>query len=93
MCIRDSAENMAKPLEEKGFLKDGKIALGPVGQHLDIVLHGIAGTPMQPWAQLNNLEVAAIVTYERNGFGNTAGDVIQPGDVQKARGADNHAAK
>ncbi len=80
-------ENMTKPLEERGFLKDGKIALGPVESHVDIVVNGIPGTSMQPWQQLNDLEIAAIVTYERNAFGNDSGEVIQPSDVGKARGA------
>ena len=80
-------ENMTKPLEERGFLKDGKIVLGPVEKHLDIVVNGIAGTSMQSWKQLNDLEIAAIVTYERNAFGNDSGEVIQPRDVGAARGA------
>lgn len=82
-----AGENMTKPLQERGFFKDGKIVVGPVPKHLDIVLNGIAGTPMQPWNQLNDLEIAAIVTYERNAFNNNTGDVIQPADVAKARGA------
>lgn len=80
-------ENMTKPLEERGFLKDGKIVLGPVEKHLDIVVNGIPGTSMQSWKQLNDLEIAAIVTYERNAFGNDSGEVVQPPDVGKARRA------
>lgn len=87
-----AAENMSKPLEERGFLKDGKIVLGPVAKHLDIVLNGIPGTSMQAWKQLNNLEIAAIVTYERNAFNNNTGDVVQLADVEKARGAGATAA-
>lgn len=89
-----ASENMTQPLSEKGFYKDGRIVLGPVASHLDIVLHGIPGTPMQAWPQLNNLEVAEIVTYERNAFNNNSGDVVQPADVQKARqGAATAAAE
>jgi cytochrome c oxidase subunit 2 len=80
-------ENMTKPLEERGFLKDGKIVLGPVEKHLDIVVNGIPGTSMQSWKQLNDLEIAAIVTYERNAFGNDSGEVVQPSDVGRFRGA------
>lgn len=87
-----AAAALTKPLEDRGFFKDGKIVLGPVDRHIDIVLHGITGTAMQPWQQLNNLDVAAIITYERNGMGNDSGDVVQPGDVARARGATQQAA-
>lgn len=87
-----AAENMSKPLEERGFLKDGKIILGPVPKHLDIVLNGIPGTAMQAWKQLNDLDLAAIVTYERNAFNNNTGDVVQPADVAKARSVNATAA-
>ena len=87
-----AAPALTKPLEERGFLKDGKVVLGPLANHLDIILHGISGTAMQPWAQLNNLDIAAIATYERNAWGNATGDVVQPADVEKARAAQVSAA-
>ncbi|MBK8961192.1 MAG: cytochrome c oxidase subunit II [Proteobacteria bacterium] len=87
-----AAPALTKPLEERGFLKDGKVVMGTVASHLDIILHGIAGTAMQPWGQLNNLDVAAITTYERNAWGNDTGDVVQPADVEKARAAQASAA-
>ena len=31
--------------------------------------------------QLNDVEMAAVLTYQRNAFGNNTGDVVQPGDV------------
>lgn len=87
-----AAAALTKPLEERGFLKDGKVVLGPVANHLDIIVHGISGTAMQPWGQLNNLDIAAIATYERNAWGNASGDVVQPADVEKARAATTSAA-
>ncbi|MBL4585046.1 MAG: cytochrome c oxidase subunit II [Pseudomonadales bacterium] len=67
-------------------LKGSAIALGAVAEHLDVVIKGKAGTAMAAWgAQLNDLEVAAIVTYERNAWGNDAGDLVQPADVKSAR--------
>lgn len=87
-----AAPALTKPLEERGFLKDGKVVMGTVASHLDIILHGIPGTAMQPWGQLNNLDVAAITTYERNAWGNDSGDVVQPADVEKARAAQTSAA-
>jgi cytochrome c oxidase subunit II len=66
-------------------LAGSKIATGPVQGHLDIVLNGKAGTAMVPWNTLNDLEIAAIITYERNAWGNDTGDVVQPRDVRAAR--------
>ncbi len=40
---------------------------------------------MQPWNSLNDLEIAAIMTYERNAWGNDTGDLVQPTDVKAAR--------
>ncbi len=66
-------------------LAGSKIATGPVQGHLDIVLNGKAGTAMVPWNSLNDLELAAIITYERNAWGNDTGDVVQPRDVRAGR--------
>ena len=67
-------------------LKGSAIATGPTGPHIDIVLHGKPGSAMPPWkGQLNDLEIAAIVTYERNAWGNDTGDLVQPRDVKAAR--------
>ena len=35
--------------------------------------------------QLSDIEVAAVVTYERNALGNSVGDSLQPGEVAAAR--------
>ncbi len=84
--------DLTKPLADRGFFADGKIVLGTVDHHLDIIVRGIPGTAMQAWAQLNNLDIAAITTYERNAWGNDTGDVVQPADVEKARAASHTAA-
>ena len=81
-----ASEQMTKPLEERGFWKDGKIVLGPVEHHIDIVLHGVTGTAMAAFGpQLNDVDIAAVITYERNSWGNDTGDVVQPSDVKAAR--------
>ncbi len=67
-------------------LKASPIALGDVAAHLDIVINGKPGTAMAAWSdQLNDLEIAAVITYERNAWGNDVGDVVQPADVKAAR--------
>jgi len=60
------------------------LAVGPMAAHLDIVLNGKAGTSMQSFkGQLNAAEIAAVVIYERNAWGNNMGDSIQPREVNK----------
>jgi cytochrome c oxidase subunit 2 len=55
------------------------LAVGPIQEHIDIIINGKAGTAMQAFgAQLNAAEIAAVVTYERNAWGNNVGDLVQP---------------
>ena len=58
------------------------IATGDLGQHLDIGINGVPGTAMQAFGgQLNDVDMAAVITYQRNAFGNNMGDTVQPIDV------------
>jgi cytochrome c oxidase subunit 2 len=75
-------------------LKGSAIANGPVQDHLHIVLNGKPGTAMVSFAkQLTDDEIAAVVTYERNAwgngdqqkYGNNAGGLVQAADVAAAR--------
>lgn len=62
------------------------IATGDLHDHLNLVIHGKAGTAMQAFGgQLNEVDLAAVVTYERNAFGNNMGDIAQPVDVYKLK--------
>ena len=46
-----------------------KIATGKVSDHIDIIVNGRSGTAMQSFAnQLSDKEIAAVVTYQRNGL-------------------------
>jgi len=58
---------------------------GPVADHIKIVLNGKG--PIMPafGAQLDDTTLAAIITYERNAWGNDTGDVVQPSDVKALR--------
>ncbi len=64
-------------------LKGSKVVTGSVEEHINIVLKG-KGT-MPPWAMLSDLELAALITYERNAWGNASGDVVQPSAIKAAR--------
>ncbi|GAB3001027.1 hypothetical protein GCM10027050_20120 [Psychrosphaera aestuarii] len=63
-------------------LKGSKIALEDLGAHIDIVVNGKAGTAMQGYGkQLGLKDLAAIVTYERNAWGNNTGDAVQAAQI------------
>jgi cytochrome c oxidase subunit 2 len=64
-------------------LKGSAMATGPMSAHLDMVVNGSKTNPaMQAFgAQLSDIDLAAIVTYERNAWGNNMGDMLQPVDV------------
>lgn len=67
-------------------LKGSKIATGPIADHLSIVLHGKPGTAMAAYGkQLSPVDIAAIITYERNAWGNAVGDMLTPQDVVAAQ--------
>ena len=66
-------------------LDGSKISLGQIAAHVDIVLNGKPGTAMAAFKQLNDVEIAAVVTYERNAWGNKAGDMAQPADIRAIR--------
>jgi len=58
------------------------VSVGSMTDHIDIVLNGKAGTAMQAFGvQLNAAELAAVITYERNAWGNDMGDMVQPKEV------------
>jgi cytochrome c oxidase subunit 2 len=59
-------------------LKDSAIAKGPIADHIDIVVNGKSGTAMAAYgAQLSDAELSAVITYERNAWGNNTGDKVQ----------------
>jgi len=59
------------------------IVNGPISAHLDRVLHGKGAMPS--WASLSDLDIASVVTYERNSWGNHKNDLLQPKQVADAR--------
>ena len=82
----DAAPFVTQPLEERGFWKDGKMQLGSVKDQMETVINGIPNSRMFAFGgQLDDAEVAAVVTYVRNAWGNDSGDVVQPAQVKAAR--------
>jgi len=69
-------------------LNGSAVVNGPVAGHLKVVLNGRKGKfgQMPAWRDiLNDVDVAAAITYERNAWDNKTGDVVQPTDVAAAR--------
>ena len=67
-------------------LARGPITTGPIAGHIDIVVNGSKKNPaMAAWkGQLSDVEIAAVITYERNAFGNAVGDLVQPKEIASA---------
>ena len=67
-------------------IRGSEVATGDVQTHLKLVMDGRTGTAMKPFGtQLSDVELAAVVTYQRNAFGNATGDVVQPAMISAAR--------
>ncbi|MCY4470445.1 MAG: cytochrome c oxidase subunit II [Thiotrichales bacterium] len=67
-------------------IRGSDVATGDVQAHLELVMDGRNGTAMKPFgSQLTDVELAAVVTYQRNAFGNATGDVVQPSMISAAR--------
>ena len=59
------------------------IVNGPIAGHVERVLHGKGAMPS--WASLSDLDIASVITYERNSWGNHKNDLLQPKQVADAR--------
>jgi cytochrome c oxidase subunit 2 len=63
-------------------IQGSAIATGELATHLNVGINGVPGTAMQAFGrQLNDVDMAAVITYQRNAFGNNMGDTVQPIDV------------
>lgn len=66
-------------------LAGSKVVLAAADQQINVVLNGRPGTAMQSFARLSNTDLAAVITYTKNAFGNSTGTLVQPADVKAAR--------
>ena len=90
-CHKDNGEGM--PPVFPSFVGSG-VVTGQIKEHIKILLLGVAGKAMQSYAdQLTDEEIAAVITYERNAWGNDdhnrygslAGGIVTPEDVRQMR--------
>jgi len=69
-------------------LTGSAIATGPIEDHIAIVLNGRPGTAMAAYgALLNPVQLAGVITFERNALGNSVGDMVTPVEILQAREA------
>jgi len=67
-------------------LKGGELTTGPVAGHIDRVMNGKQGTAMVAFKdQLSDQDLADVITYERNAWGNNTGTVVTPDQIKAAR--------
>jgi cytochrome c oxidase subunit 2 len=62
-------------------IKNSPVATGPLANHLNVVLKGKGQMMPAYGSMLQPAEIAAVVTYQRNAFGNNKGDLVQPSDI------------
>ena len=67
-------------------LTNSPIATGTAAEHVNMVMNGRSGTAMAAFkSQLNDVDLAAVITFERNSLGNSVGDMVQPSAIKNAR--------
>ena len=66
-------------------LSGSKTATGPKAGHIATVLNGRSGTAMAPFKHLSDVELASVITYERNAWSNKTGDMVTPAEIKAAR--------
>lgn len=65
-------------------LAGSEVVTGELKGQIEKLLYGVPGTAMQAFGkQLDAADLAAVVHYTRNSFGNDVGDIVQPRDVVK----------
>ncbi len=70
-------------------LDGSRVVNGPKEVQIKTVLNGVERdgkqTAMVAWKQLSDIDLAAVITYTRNSWGNKTGEAVQPSDVKAGR--------
>lgn len=83
-CHQANGEGLAAA----GFppLKGSAMVTDDLPAHVNVVLKGVPNTTMMAFGGiLSDEEAAAVITYERNAWGNDTGDLVEPSDIAAAR--------
>ena len=78
------AAGQGTPAMKAPALAGSKFVTGPEEGPIDTLLNGRPNTAMQTFARLSDTEIAAVITYARSSWGNSASDV-QPAEVKARR--------
>ena len=70
-------------------LDGSKVVNGPKAEQIKTELNGVVRdgkpTAMVSFKSLSDVDLAAVITYTRNSWGNKTGEAVQPSDVKAAR--------
>ena len=70
-------------------LDGSKVVNGPMAVQIKTVLNGVERdgkpTAMVSWKQLSDTDIASVITYTRNSWGNKTGEAVQPSEIKAAR--------
>ena len=66
-------------------LDGSAIVVGDSARTIQILLNGAANGAMPAWKQLSDTEIAAVITYAKNSWGNSTGKLVQPAEIVAAR--------
>ena len=70
-----------KPLDGSAIVLDADH-----GKQIMTLLNGAAGGAMPSWKALSDTDLAAVASYTKNNWSNQTGQIVQPAEVQAARG-------
>ena len=61
------------------------IVNGDIATHIDIIVNGSKNNALMGAYRdtMSEVDIASVITFQRNSFGNTTGDVVQPIDILK----------
>jgi cytochrome c oxidase subunit 2 len=54
-------------------------------KQITVLLQGVNNGAMPAWKQLSDTELAAVITFTKNNWGNKTGQLVQPAEVAAAR--------
>jgi cytochrome c oxidase subunit 2 len=69
-----------KPLDGSPVVLDGNKI-----REITVLLQGLNNGAMPSWKQLSDTELAAVITFTKNNWGNKTGQVVQPAEVAAVR--------
>ncbi|HEY0954220.1 MAG TPA: cytochrome c oxidase subunit II [Roseateles sp.] len=69
-----------KPLDKSPIVLDED-----KGKQINVLLNGVLDKGMPAWKQLNDTDLAAVITYTKNSWSNKTGQTVQPAEVLAAR--------